>query len=344
MTSEEDCPCTDVSEPSNATSLRTDVSSVIHSSESYLGIVDEGKKSHEEMHKKNFYANREVSPKIERSSRQASPAVTDRTIMQFEPPIACLCHAQRIRSCKLPVKYTKDRPQFHRSFWSRLGCKWPSKAYSNERDKTYEVKLKQNTRYDKPFVCCEISEGIPNKMKNSAVKTKPPKYQEAKPKGKRENLAERIDIYYFDHGNSAYYRTTDSPPILVTDKCAEKTDQAATRFWAEIFGTIHIGTAFVTAFILQLIRFILFSLVRPLTVGILQLFADYFMKPLLSIIFNALIQPVLILFYNIATSIKDLCEPLAEAIGLFLREIANLCRAIRIIEIKRENANPTSCT
>lgn len=141
-----------------------------------------------------------------------------------------------------------------------------------------------------------------------------------------------------------YYRTTDSPPILTTEKCAEMTDQAATRFWAEIFGTVHIGTAFLTAFILQLIRFILFSLVRPLTVGILQLFADYFMKPLLSIIFNALIQPVLILLYNIATSIKDLCEPLAEAIGLFLREIANLCRAIRIIEIKRDNPNPISCT
>lgn len=142
-----------------------------------------------------------------------------------------------------------------------------------------------------------------------------------------------------------YYRTTDCHPVLATDKCAEKTDQAATRFWAEIFGTIHIGIAFVTAFILQLLRFVLYSVIRPLTVGILQLIADYFIKPLLSILFNALVQPVLILLYNIATSLRDLCEPIAEAMGLFLREIANLCAAIRLVEVKHVHApTTTACT
>lgn len=141
-----------------------------------------------------------------------------------------------------------------------------------------------------------------------------------------------------------YYRTTDCHPVLITDKCVEKTDQAATRFWAEIFGTIHIGIAFMTAFILQFLRFVLYSIIRPLTVGILQLIADYFVKPLLSIIFNALIQPILILFYNIAMSLKDLCEPIAEAIGLFLREIANVCAAIRLVEVKHVHASSTTCT
>ena len=116
-----------------------------------------------------------------------------------------------------------------------------------------------------------------------------------------------------------YYRTTDSPPILATEKCAEKTDQAATRFWV-------------------------YSVIRPLTVGILQLLADYFIKPLLSIIFNALIQPVLILLYNIATSLRDLCEPIAEAMGLFLRELANVCAAIRIVEVKQGTAPSAVCT
>lgn len=129
------------------------------------------------------------------------------------------------------------------------------------------------------------------------------------------------------------------------DRCAEKTDQAATRFWAEIFSTIHIGTAFVTTFILQLLRFLLYSIIRPLTVGILQLTADYLVKPVLSILFNAIIQPVLILFYNIFTSVRDLCEPIAEALGMFLREIANVCAAIRIIEVKHvHNHTPTNTT
>lgn len=71
---------------------------------------------------------------------------------------------------------------------------------------------------------------------------------------------------------------------------------------------------------------------------------DYFVKPLLSIVFNAIVQPTLILFYNIATSVRDLCEPIAEAMGLFLREIANLCAAIRIVEVKHVHAPATACT
>nr|XP_012230686.1 PREDICTED: uncharacterized protein LOC105677001 [Linepithema humile] len=192
-----------------------------------------------------------------------------------------------------------------------------------------------------PFVDRDASEGIPSKY--DADKSKPVKHP-TKTKLKREEAAEKIEIYYFDHGNSAYYRTTDCHPVLTTDKCAEKTDQAATRFWAEIFGTIHIGTAFVTAFILQLLRFVLYSVIRPLTVGVLQMIADYFVKPLLSILFNALVQPMLILLYNIATSLKDLCEPIAEAIGLFLREIANLCAAIRLVEVKHVHTPTTACT
>ncbi|XP_043468789.1 uncharacterized protein LOC122502689 [Leptopilina heterotoma] len=190
---------------------------------------------------------------------------------------------------------------------------------------------------------CELSEGIPlNKpeMENP---------NEEKLEQTVKKPSEKIDIYYFDHGNSAFYRTTDSPPILATEKCADKTENAATRFWAEIFAVAHIGCAFLTAFILQFIRFILYSTIRPLTVGILQMFADYFIKPLLSILFNAIIQPFLILLYNVATSLKDLCEPIAEATGLFLREAANFFRAFRIVEInqnieKGDKNVPTACT
>ncbi|XP_011694786.1 PREDICTED: uncharacterized protein LOC105454113 [Wasmannia auropunctata] len=285
-----------------------------------------------------------------KKSRSQPPAT------QLKSSFPCLCHSHKINGYVLPVKLKEDKPQ-SRPFWSRFGWKRPR---NGKRDKMYEIKLKQvqcphyaklrdlsgapkqqhldalQLPYEfQPFVSREeLSEGIPSKnAKYEASKLKPPKYP-TKTKLKREEVAEKIEIYYFDHGNSAYYRTTDCHPVLITDKCAEKTDQAATRFWAEIFGTIHIGIAFVTAFILQLLRFVLYSVIRPLTVGILQLIADYFVKPLLSILFNALVQPILILFYNIATSLRDLCEPIAEAMGLFLREIANLCAAIRIVEVK----------
>ncbi|CAB0035007.1 unnamed protein product [Trichogramma brassicae] len=142
-----------------------------------------------------------------------------------------------------------------------------------------------------------------------------------------------------DQKNS-YYHTTDMPPVLNTDKYADKGSAAATKFWARIFGLLHIGTSFVIAFVLQLLRFVLFSLVRPLTIGVIQLLSDYFLKPLLTIIFNGFLQPFLILFYNIATSFRDCCEPLAAAVGFYIKELAVLFRACRLVEV---NQYPSSC-
>ncbi|RLU18994.1 hypothetical protein DMN91_009352 [Ooceraea biroi] len=313
MVTEEDCSCTDTTEPSNVTSLRSDDVASAANLEANTVCVEQGDDAEE----------------------------------------------------------AKSKPQSGQ-FWSRFSRKRPRNGYFG-KDKMYEIKLKQvqcphyaKTRPNgarrqrllgashsacefQSVLCPEVgvSEAIPGTdARHDPGKSKPPK-QPAKTKPKREEDTEKIEIYYFDHGNSAYYRTTDCHPVLTTDRCAEKTDQAATRFWAEIFGTIHIGTAFVTAFILQLLRFVLYSVIRPLTVGILQLMADYFVKPLLSILFNAVVQPVLILFYNIFTSLRDLCEPIAEAMGLFLREIANLCAAIRIVEVKHVHhhaSTTTACT
>lgn len=109
-----------------------------------------------------------------------------------------------------------------------------------------------------------------------------------------KNVPEKIDVYYFDHGNSAwvcpilpretsnalhvapgcgpavpgiafrdnrekivgfrYYKTTDNHPAKFTEYLVEKTDRYANKFWAEIFGTIQVAFAFVTSFILQLYR------------------------------------------------------------------------------------------
>nr|CAD7603990.1 unnamed protein product [Timema genevievae] len=159
-------------------------------------------------------------------------------------------------------------------------------------------------------------------------------------RGYNTRIPERVELYYFDHGNSGYYCTTDRPPHIVTEKFIEDTDAYVTRFWAEVFGTLHIALAFVTAFILQLFRFLLYSLIRSLVVGLIQLTSDYFFKPILTILFNGIIQPVFILLYNMATSFRDLCEPIAHAVGFFLREMAHPVRALRLVEINKNYCGP----
>ncbi|KAG8225807.1 hypothetical protein J437_LFUL005614 [Ladona fulva] len=152
-------------------------------------------------------------------------------------------------------------------------------------------------------------------------------------------IPEKIDIYYFDHGNAAYYQTTDNPPPILAEMLVEKSDVFATRFWAEVFGSLHLFVAFITTFILQLIRFLLHSLLRPLTVGIIQLISDYLLKPLLTIVFNGVLQPCLILLYNIATSFRDVCEPLAQALGFWMTNFAILFQSIRLIDIHKRKCN-----
>lgn len=64
--------------------------------------------------------------------------------------------------------------------------------------------------------------------------------------------------------------------------------------------------------------------------------SDYFFKPFLATLFNAVIQPPLIFFYNIATSLRDLCDPIAEGLGYFLRETAVVFKSIRLFEMKSD--------
>lgn len=61
-----------------------------------------------------------------------------------------------------------------------------------------------------PFVSREeLSEGIPSKdVKYETDKSKPPKYPTKAKLKREENLAEKIEIYYFDHGSSAWVSTT----------------------------------------------------------------------------------------------------------------------------------------
>lgn len=161
-------------------------------------------------------------------------------------------------------------------------------------------------------------------------------------KKQRQVSPERMDIYYFDHGNSAYFRTTDCPPAILSELLAQQTTHYATRFWAEIFGSLHIGVTFFITFFLQAYRFLLHSIIRAILVGFLQMTSDYFIKPLLTVIFNGFIQPPLILCYNLFSSICDMLEPIAKIFDNFLKPIANVLQSIRLVNFNMKKDTITN--
>lgn len=50
-----------------------------------------------------------------------------------------------------------------------------------------------------------------------------------------------------------------------------------------------------------------------------------------------MLQPPLIFLYNLANSFRDLCEPIADAIGHFFRPVADLFKSVRLVDMNGRN-------
>lgn len=151
----------------------------------------------------------------------------------------------------------------------------------------------------------------------------------------------RIGIYPFDHGCAEYLKTQDCPPHTLSIALAQRTSDYATHFWAEVFGSLHIGVTFLVTFILQSYRFILYSLINTLMVGMLQMTSDYLIKPLLTVLFNGYLQPPLIFCLNILSSIRDMLQPIADAVNSFMKPVATVGRSVRLVHVTYNKKNIT---
>lgn len=126
---------------------------------------------------------------------------------------------------------------------------------------------------------------------------------------------------------------------MKSEQFAQQTIDCATKLCAEFYGSIHIGIAFVVAFILQTYRFILYSIIRPITVGLLQMTSDYFIKPVTATLFNGFIQPPIRFLQNTFLAIYDMTEPIANMFGNFLRPIKDMIQSLRFVEIHNHRSD-----
>ncbi|TDG43410.1 hypothetical protein AWZ03_010180 [Drosophila navojoa] len=146
-----------------------------------------------------------------------------------------------------------------------------------------------------------------------------------------------IGIYPFEHGCADYLSTTDTHPKINSIVLADRATTYATHFWAEFFGLLHIAVAFVVSFLLQSYRFLLYSLVNTLIVGLLHTTSDYLVKPFLTVIFNGFLQPPMIFLYNVMCSLRDILDPLAETLAHFTKPLATLGSSLRLIHVNYRN-------
>ena len=109
------------------------------------------------------------------------------------------------------------------------------------------------------------------------------------------------------------------------------------RGWEEAFGVLRIIANVAIIFILELFKFLLVTFVQKLVIGLIVLMGDYFLKPVLSNLFNSLIQPVFIFILNLFLGLKRLLRPVTAIIGDVLEPVTNLLKSFRLFEYKNQS-------
>ncbi|KAH8300479.1 hypothetical protein KR018_008489 [Drosophila ironensis] len=246
--------------------------------------------------------------------------------MTAEPEKCLPCEA-RMRPQRIEFqRYSKKRPHLVAPKRSEHRCK--------PRSKSKRSQGRQKPQQSQGFVA-KMVQSLDNMCKCSPQNAPNIIDDLPEPKWNRKEATKHtcIGIYPFEHGCADYLSTTDSHPKINAIIMADRANTYATHFWAELFGILHIAVAFVVAFILQSYRFLLYSLVNSLIVGLMNMTADYLVKPVLTMLFNGFLQPPLILLYNILCSLRDILEPVAQTLDNFMKPLATVLRSFRLVDV-----------
>lgn len=104
------------------------------------------------------------------------------------------------------------------------------------------------------------------------------------------------------------------------------------RVWQEVNGVIQIFLDFFLIFLLETLKLILVTVFKKLIVGVIRLTGDHALKPLFAAIFNSLLQPSFVLFWNMTTGVRKIMQPLVYLLGDMSIPLSNLIRAFRLVE------------
>ena len=104
-------------------------------------------------------------------------------------------------------------------------------------------------------------------------------------------------------------------------------------FWQEFFSALRIITDSAFIFMLELLRFIFHYVALRVLGGVLIVTGDHFLKPLLAVLFNSIIQPSFIFTRNVLAGVRNLLQPLMDITNSFIAQSASLLRAFRLFKL-----------
>lgn len=139
-------------------------------------------------------------------------------------------------------------------------------------------------------------------------------------------------MYYFERSSGEFLATSDGAPDTALERAARRASRRAHAMLAEALAAPRLALSAPLALLLQLERCALLT-ARSATLGAVQTAADYALKPALTLLFNALVQPPLVFAGNAARALRDALRPLWLALGDALEPAVRLLQAVRLVHV-----------
>ncbi|XP_062839449.1 uncharacterized protein LOC134299692 isoform X2 [Anolis carolinensis] len=151
----------------------------------------------------------------------------------------------------------------------------------------------------------------------------------------------QTEATWTDYGKQPLFHSgRDSVSMLERAKSSEKVVQQRLK---EFFALLRILVNIPTLFLLELVHFLGKSVFQVLVVGLLTAIGDQMLVPVLSAIFERILQPLLIFLLNVLRSIQTLSCPFIDISKDLCLQVAGVLRAFRLVEVHQHHHHHGTC-
>ncbi|CAB3234833.1 unnamed protein product [Arctia plantaginis] len=148
-----------------------------------------------------------------------------------------------------------------------------------------------------------------------------------------DNEPERVEVYYFEQGAGSFLATSDGGRVTWCERAARRPERVARALLAELSSAATLLGGAPVALLLGVQRAAL-VLVRGAVTGAVQTTSDYALKPALALLYNALVQPVLVFACNVARGVRSVLRPLSAAMSEAVEPVARVLSAVRLVDVR----------
>ncbi|XP_070563972.1 hepatoma-derived growth factor-related protein 2-like isoform X2 [Ptychodera flava] len=140
-------------------------------------------------------------------------------------------------------------------------------------------------------------------------------------------------IYYFEHGNRRYYDGRGAMSDAYMADIADKSAKYVRRGLQEFFHALRIILEAILLLVLETARFLFQNIFQFFLKELFIVVGDHFLRPVLSSLYNHVMQPSVVFLYNCGYGLKRVLFPCIEILRDIMNVLAIPLRAFRLFEL-----------